>query len=490
MASITSVGTGSGLDLENLITNIINAERAPVQNRLVAREAKVQASISALGNLKSTLADFQTQLGKLKNASAFSARTAVSSDTTLFTASGNNSAELGSYAIDVVQMAKTQKLASANFAGSSSVVGSGTLNIEVGGSTFNVDITAGQNDTVAGIRDAINNAPGNTGVRASLLTVSDGAGGTATKLVLTSTTSGSEGAIRITTTDSDGNDTDNSGLSRLRYDTADPVFDAGDPAFEAGRVTVSSPAQDAIITVDGFEARSSSNVFANTIPGVTLTLLKESDSPDETLSAQLNVSENKSGIKSAIEAFVASYNALNGIFRQLTGTSASSEGRGLLSGDSSINVVQSRLRSLLGSSVEGARGDFNSLSALGISTARDGSISLDNAKLDDALANRFDDLNTLFSGNNGLAGKLDKTISDMIGSGGMFTIRQESLTKQLADIGNQRMQLEARLEKVEARYRSQFSALDILVSQLNQTGDFLTQQLEATAQIINNRRNR
>lgn len=488
MASITAVGTGSGLELESLITSIVNAERAPAETRLAVREAKVQASISALGSLKSSLADFQTALGKLKNTSAFSARTATASDTSLFSATTSSGAELGSYAIDVVQMAKTQKLASGNFAGPSSVVGSGTLNIEVGGSAFNVDITAGVNDSVAGIRDAINNAPGNTSVRASLLTVSDGAGGTATKLVLTSTQPGSEGAIRVSASDADGDDSDNSGLSQLRYDATDPAFDPGDPAYEAGRVTVSSPAQDAIITVDGFEVRSSSNVFANTIPGVTLTILKESGDAEEPASGELKVGENKSGIKGAIEAFVASYNALNGIFRQLTGTDASGESRGLLSGDSSVNLVQSRLRSMLGSTVEGASSDFNSLAALGIKTERDGSISLDGAKLEEALANHFDDLNTLFTGSDGLAGKLDKAVSDMIGSGGMFSIRQESLARQQDDIDNQRVQLAARLEKVEARYRAQFSALDILVSQLNQTGDFLLQQLDATAQIINNNR--
>ncbi len=488
MASITSVGTGSGLQLESLITDILNAEKAPVEARLTTREANVQASISALGNLKSSLSDFQTALGKLKNASAFSSRSTTSSDSTLFSATGSTSAELGSYQIGVVQMAKTQKLASANFASASTVVGNGTLNIDVGGKSFSVEITAGQNDSLSGIRDAINNASGNTGVRASLLTVSDGAGGTATKLMLTSTKSGSDGAIKVSVTDGDGNDTDNSGLSQLRYDAADPAFDPDNGAFEAGRVTVASPAQDAIITIDGFEVRSSTNVFADSIPGVTLTLLKEGTDADEPLSGQLNVTENKSGIKGAIEAFVASYNALNGIFRQLTGTSASGEGRGLLSGDTSVNLMQSKLRSMLGSSIEGAASDFNSLAALGIRTERDGSISLDNAKVEAALANRYEDVSKLFSGSNGLAGKLDSVVSGLVGRGGTFDIRQESLNKQLDDITKQRSALALRLEKVEARYRAQFSSLDILVSQLNQTGDFLTQQLEATAQMINSKK--
>src|SRR5690606_26455198 len=173
--------------------DMLTAEEAPVTTRLNAREAKVQASISALGSLKSSLSDFQTALAKLKEPSAFANRSVTSSNTAAFSATTtttSGSAELGDYAIDVVQLAKTQKLASSNFASASTTVGSGTLSISTGGSSFNINIEAGVNDSVAGIRDAINNAPGNSGVRASLLTVSDGAGGTATKLVLTATESG------------------------------------------------------------------------------------------------------------------------------------------------------------------------------------------------------------------------------------------------------------------------------------------------------------
>jgi flagellar hook-associated protein 2 len=488
MASITAVGTGSGLDLESLVTSIVNAEKVPVETRLAAREAKVQASISALGGLKSTLADFQKAIGKLKDASAFATRSATSSNTSLFSASASSGADLGSYAIGVVQMASPHKLASGNFDGASAVVGSGTLHIASGGSSFNVDIRAGDNDSLSGIRDAINNAPGNNGVRASLLTVSDGDGGTATKLVLTAANSGSEGAISVSVTDADGDDSDGGGLSRLRYDAADPAFDPENPAFEAGRVTVSSPARDAIITVDGFEVRSSTNVFDKTLPGVTLTLLKAGSEGEEGSSeGELTVSENKNGIKGAIEGFIASYNALNGVLRQLTGADASGESRGLLSGDSSIGVVQSRLRSIMGSVIEGAPAGFDSLSALGIRTERDGSISLDGATVDKALADNFEGLNALFTGSNGLAGKLDKAVGDLLGSNGMFAIRQESLDRQLSDIGDQRSQLALRLEKVEARYRAQFSALDILVAQLNQTSDFLTQQLETLNVMGNNR---
>lgn len=484
MAGITAVGVGSGLDLEALITDILNAERTPVKTRLDQQEAQTSATISALGNLKSTLADFQTALGKLKDPSRFNTRTATSSNSELFTATTTSGADLGNYAIEVVQLAKTQKLASGNFASADSVVGHGTLTIGVGDKAFNVDIVAGENDTVAGLRDAINNASGNTGVRASLLTVSDGAGGTATKLVLTADKPGSEGAITVSV-----GDNADAGLSQLRYDAADPAFDPEHPDHNPNGMAVASPAQDAIITIDGFTVTSSTNTFADAINGVTITALKE-PSGDSAGPAQLSITENKAGIKSAVEGFVASYNALMGVMNQLTDYDAATQRRGLLSGDSSVSLIESRLRSVLGSTVEGAPSDFNSLAFLGVSTNRDGTISLDGDKLDKALENRYEDVSALFSGDNGVAGKLDKTIGGLLASGGLFANREESLQKQLDRIDEQREAFSLRLEKIETRYRAQFAALDMLVSQLNSTGNFLTQQLEASAQLINRNNNR
>lgn len=468
--AITSVGTGSGLDLENLIKDIVNAERTPAKNRLDLKATRIEASISALGSLRSTLADFQASLTKLRSASNFSARSALSGDTTLFTATANSSAELGSYRIEVLQMAKASKLASADFSGPTAVVGSGSLTISSGSNSFDVQIDAGVNDTLAGIRDAINNATGNSSVRASILTVSDGNGGTASKLVLTARNSGAANAISVTATgDADGNDTDNAGLSQLA----------------TANLIVVDAAQDARITIDGFEATSTTNTFTNAISGVTLNILKEGSDPLAPLGSSLDVAIDRSGVKSSIEGFVANYNALVTIFNTLTNYDRATNTRGLLSGDASVNVMESRIRAVMASTVDEAATGMNSLAFLGISTNRDGSIALNDQTLTNALNNRFEDLGALFSGDNGIASRLDRLITEFTGAGGIFATRDESLRNQLRDIDAQRDKLNLRLEKIEARYRAQFSALDILVGQLQQTGDFLLQQLEATAQIIN-----
>lgn len=470
--AISSVGTGSGIDLEGLIKDILDAERTPKENSLNLKETTIEAKISALGSIKSTLSEFQTALAKLKSGTLFTSRSAVSSDSSVFTATAAAGTDLGSYAIEVLDLAKTHKLSTnANFATASTVVGNGTLNITVGSSSFDVAITAGSNDTLVGVRDAINNATNNAGVRASILSVGDGMGGTTRKLVLTSTSSGADKAISVAVTgDGDGIDNDNAGLSQLI----------------SANLTQIDPAQNARITIDGFEVTSSTNQFTNAIEGVTLTAVKENpDALGTPFGGTLTVGVDKTGAKSAIEGFVANYNGLVTIFNTLTNYNPADGTRGLLSGDASVSVMESRLRAIMNDTVAEAEEGMNSLAFLGISTNRNGSITLNDSKLSSAVSNRFEDMEALFSGTNGIATRLDKLVTELTGAGGVFSTRESSMREQLSQIDDQRDQLELRLTAIEARYRSQFSALDILVNQLNQTGDFLLQQLEATAQIIN-----
>jgi flagellar hook-associated protein 2 len=474
MASISSLGAGSNLDLESLVTKIIDAEKKPATDRLNLKETTLNSQVSAIGALKSSLSTFQTAFASLKNASTFNTKTAVSSDTTLFTATSTSDAEVGGYTIEVLNLAKANKVASGNFGGPTATVGSGTLNIG-GSAPFSVNITAGVNDTLTGVRDAINNASGNTGVRASLLTVSDGVGGTNTKLVLTSTATGTNGQISVNVTDDDGNNTDSAGLSRLFYVK-------GDAASQLSEV---DPAQDAKITIDGFESTSTTNQFVDAIPGVTITALKGTPADATTpLSGTLTLANDKAGIKKAVEGFVAAFNEYQTIFNKLTDVDSTNNTRGLLTGDSSANVLESRIRNIFSSPVGTAAADFSSLSFLGIATNKDGSLKLDSTKLATALDTRLGDIGKIFTGSEGVAGKLDALVSDALSSDGLVSTRQKTLTDQLKKVDDQRSALDVRLTTLEARYRKQFAALDSLVAQLNSTGTFLTQQLDASAKIV------
>lgn len=465
MATITAAGTGSGLDIENIITKLVEAESVPVQERLALRETEIQAEISAFGSLKSALSDFRKSLANLSSLQGLAARAAKSSNESSFTVSASNTASVGSSQIEVVNLASAHKLIStANFASPDAAVGAGRLTISVGSASFDVDIIGGENNTLAGIRDAINEKVDNSGVTASILTVSDGMGGTVSKLVLSADETGAANAISVAVTgDSDTNDLDNSGLSAFLNANMDQ---AGDPL-------------DALIRVDGYDVTSSDNVLEDAIQGVTITLLEANPGVEETL----DVSINKSAIKENLTLFVENFNALADTLNFLTDYDAETKEAGLLTGDSTVRSIENLLRRTITNAVSELGGTFNSLASIGITTQRDGSLKLDSAKLDKALNGNFDEVAELLGGENGIAKKLDGTLNNILKTGGMISTRNNTFLEQLKDIDSQREKLEMRMTSLEERLRAQYSAMDLIVANLNSTGDYITQQMESISQI-------
>lgn len=471
MATTSALGSGSGLDLATLLTQMITAEKQPQVDLITQKTTQVTTTVSALGALKSAAASFQSALTQLKDAKFFNTHTATSSDTSVFSVAADNSADVGKYSISVLNLASANKIASGNFANPDTVVGTGKLSISVGDSTFDVDITDA-NNTVAGIRDAINNADNNTGVKASILTVSDGAGGTVSKLVLTANDSGAKSQISIAVADSDGNDTDAGGLSQLYYSKAD----AANSQF-----TEVNAALDATITIDGFTATSATNVFNSAIPGVTITANKAAtDANNNPVKADLNVAVDTSSIKTAIQKFVSAYNSYAFTYAQLTSYNKDSGTAGPLLGNSSVGVLATRLRQGMSSTVADLPTDINTLAAIGITTNADGSLKIDDAKLSKALNTRLDDVGKLFSGATGVAVRLDTQLTDALSSKGLFQTTEKTLQSQLDNLKKQAADLDTRMQAREDMYRAQFTALDSLVAQLKQTGNFLTQQLTNT----------
>ncbi|WP_101759933.1 flagellar filament capping protein FliD [Oceanicoccus sp. KOV_DT_Chl] len=480
MASITSVGVGSGLDLEDLITNIVEAERAPTEARLNIQEAETQGSISAFGSLKSTLSAFQDTLSGLTDSANFSSRKATSGNTESFTATSDSSAEIANYNIAVLSLASASKVATnGSFVDPDATVGEGTLTLGfVDGDSFDIAVAA--TDSISDIRDAINNATDNTGITASLLTVDAGLndGSTITELVLTSTSTGEANQITISVDDTgDADDTNDSGLS-LFY------FDGSDPDAVSNQLTNKNTAQDASITVDGFTAYSASNVFDSVIDGISITAVTADENPSDPTSAVLNVAIDTAGVQKEITSFAATYNELIIVLNQLTDYNAETETRGILSSDSSARIIEQQIRRIMSNTVEGAPSDFNSLAYLGFATNQNGTMKLDEDDLSEAISSNFDDLSSIFTGDSGIATQLDDLLESFLQSGGTIDVKENILKEELDTIEDARLSLGYRLEAIEARYRSQFAALDILVAQLNQTGNFLSEQLEATANII------
>jgi flagellar hook-associated protein 2 len=282
--------------------------------------------------------------------------------------------------------------------------------------------------------------------------------------------------------DDDGIHTDDSGLSRFFHDGSNPTDDVGNQMDQV------DAAQNARITVDGFTAYSSTNEFSNVITGVTITALVDDGENGLSLdppSALLDISLDKTKVKSAIEVFLTSYNELILVTNELTDYDPASETRGLLSGDSTLNNLETQVRRIFSNTVKGAAADLSSLSTLGVKTNLNGTVTLDSDLLATVISGQFDDIGALFSGDNGIASQLDSLLNSYLSAGGVFQSRENGFNAELAEVEDERATLEFRLEKIEARLRAQFASLDILVSQFNSTGNFLTQQLAAAADIIN-----
>jgi len=449
MAAITSAGIGSGLDIEGLVSKLVSAEGQPATLRLNQKEAVLQANLSAYGNLKSALSTFQTSVQGLTDSSVFQSRKSSSSNDDLFTVSATSSAVAGSFSIKVDQLAQAAKLRSVDFTSDTEVVGAGSLAIGLGTDSFN--ITVGANTTLAGIRDAINQAADNPGISASLIKVDSG-----TQLVLTSSKVGAANTITIAATDSDAGD--GKDLTRLSTANFTPV----------------QPAQDSVIYVDQQKVTRDSNSLTDVISGVTITLKKADTNTTGTLTVDLD----KDSVKSKVNDFVKAYNSLTSTIQSLSSYDSSTKQGGPLFGDAATRSIQNQLRQILSNPVEGAT-SFSTLAEIGIKTNKTGQLEVDSAKLDSVIASDFDAVSKLFSSTDGIAKRFDTALTSYLSSTGSLTSSVDGINTEIKGINSQRDKLNLRLTSVEARYRKQFTAMDTLISQLKTTSSFLTQQLNS-----------
>lgn len=463
MSTLTSLGIGSGLDINKMVSDLVSAERQPASDRLDSRAKQYNQKLSAYGALQSAVSVFNESVQGLKDAGKFVQRTASSGDSAIFTASATADAQPGNYSVEVVHKAQAQKLISAGDAGWSNdtVIGTGTLDISAGGSSFSVDVNA-DNNTLAGIRDAINSADGNSTVTASIIQVDDSSGNTESRLVLTAKKPGTDNAISVAVSgDGDGNDSDTAGLSALRYDAT------------ASNLSENQAAVDAEITVDGQTATRSSNTITDVIPGVTIDLKDTSAGNAETLT----VKNNTGAVKSAIQDMVKGYNALVKTLGSLTKYDADTGDAGILLGDAVARGLETQTRQGLMDPVDGLDGSIQSLVDLGISVGDNRQLSIDSEKLDKALSNNLDSVKTLFTSDNGVGTRLDRITDAYIGKDSVIQNRTDGLQSRLSDIADARSALDRRMSNLKQRYLDQFIAMDQIVAQMNSTQDRLTQGL-------------
>lgn len=443
---IISSGVGSGLDIASLVQQLVEAERRPTENRLNNQQARASAELSALGQYRGALASLQTVLSDLGDDSIFGAVVAKASSDEHFSVSAAAGAAAGRYEIEVEQLAQAHRLASGAYADSETVVGTGSLTISLAGEAISIDIDAA-NSSLAGIRDAINAAPDNPGISASLIHVDDGV-----RLILTGNRTGAEQQIRVTAV--------GAGLDALSYDPG--VLE---------NLSELDAAQDAQILVDDFRASSSSNVFDEVIEGVTLTVKAASAGASD----ELNVSRNDAAIVAGIEKFVARFNNLASTVTNLTRVDAQGSGS-VLTGDAMLRGGSNRLRSLLGREI--GEGSINTLAQLGISFDAQARLKIDSEVLSAAVNDDLPAVANFFAGDDGLVTRVDSVIDSLIDSDGLIDNRETGLEASLERIGDRREALDRRIAAVEARYQAQFAALDSLIAQLRSTSDYLGTQLQ------------
>lgn len=453
MGTVSSSGIGSGIDIESLVTKLVAAEGAAKKQALQVQGTTVQAQISAYGKLKSSLATLQTAAATLKDPAVFRSRSASVADATVLGATASSTAAPGTYNVEVVRLAKGAKLSSGPLAGPTTAVGTGTLTLTTGGNTFAVEI-ASTNNTLAGIRDAINAAKDNTGVAATIVTANDGA-----RLVLTSTKTGVASAIKVTQSGGDG------GLAQLVYDPGNGVTN----------LTSLQAAQDARVIVDGFTFDSASNSVTGALDGVTFDL-KNTTATGVTTAVTVNIENSKAA--GAVSGFVTAYNQVVGSLRAMGAYDSATKTGGVLLGDSLLRGALGGLRSLLGSASDGLQGNaFTALVDIGVTTNLDGTLKADTAKINAAVAKDSAAFQRLFTDPAGFGTRLDALVQTYTKSGGLIDSRTGGLETTLKDLGSRATALDESLAAYETRIRAQFTAMDSLVAQLKQTGANLVSSL-------------
>ncbi|BBL59948.1 flagellar filament capping protein FliD [Methylomonas koyamae] len=461
MSIVSSTGLGSGIDIQSLVTQLATAETQPQLNAIQRHRDTASARLSGLGTLKSALSDFQTAINALKDGSAFRAHTSSSSDESKLKITADAYAATGTYSLEITQLAKAKKaVANVEFTGGvTSALNSGTLSFSAAsGDSFDITVDS-SNNTLEKLRDAINKADGNTFVSASIVNVDNATHtGTVSKLVLTAKNTGTASGFTVSGTD-DGTIGGNVSLSQL----SDANLD------------IKTPAQDAVISIDGQVATRSSNSITDVLPGVTLNLAAQTE---VNTPVTINVGIDNDAIANSINAFVTAYNKLNSTVKNLGkyggSTDGSGSGNGALIGDSTLRYVATQIRQNTTGTVSSASGNFNSLAMIGVSIDKAGVMSLDSAKLKTALAANFQSVSDVFSSTDGVATRLAGKLSGLLQSGGSIDSQQTSLNKTISKLDDQKDDVNVRFQRVQAALQKQFIAMDSAVGQFKSTGSFLT----------------
>lgn len=458
MPLITSAGVGSGLDLESIISASVAAENTPKMNAFADKEESIQVELSSLGEVKSAMSKLQDTIEKLADLDNFNKRIAnikqpTSDDGDLISVTPTSDITPGNFNIEVVELAQGSRAISnaSLFSSTDDVVSAsgGTLSFAAGDKSFDLTLDAGA--TLADLRDAINNSDDNFGVTANIINT-----GTESKLVLTSSVSGTGNDLVITN--------DNAEL-----DNVSTVANAGGAGGLA--IAIDDQAKDAVIKVDGIEITNDTNTFKDAVQDMTIVAKRQSVDGE---TAKLSVEYDKEGAIKLIDELVANYNNLIGQIGFQTRIGKP------LNGDSTIRSFDSQLINALSTELVNA-GPFTSIFDIGLGIDKEGYLEKSSLvrSLNEAMDENFDDIGMAFAGENGLAKQLETLLENYTDSDGIMKQRENNLNQQLDDLEDDVANHEYRMESLEARLREQYAGLDVLIAQMQSTQSYLSAQLSS-----------
>lgn len=477
MADVNFGGLATGLPTDDLVKSLMAVERKPIE-RLEARKEQETIRLKAYGQLNSKLDTLRSAVRDLSFTSGVrTTKVQLSSEETI--SASSSGARNGNYTVAVAQLAQVQKSVTTGVSSDSDkILGTGTVTI--GGKTINV---TSNNNSLQGLMASINSVSGDTGVTASI--INDGKGTKNYHLVLT------------------GKDASTS------FSFANDLHDAENKQINFAASNVRS-AQQAKAYVDGIEVVSNSNTLTGVIAGVTINLNKTSAlispaagaNPPVYESTNLDVVSDDEALKEKLSTFVSSYNAvMEWIVSGYRDTSETAKSKtdatdtktteeeslaDYLRGDATVNDVKRKLQSTLSDAVNGS-GSLKILSEIGISTTADGTLAQNSNKMDSTLATKFDDVVKLLAGDDtssGVMKKFNSLLVDMTSStDGMYANKKERYNSTSKNLDLQISQKETFMTKIETRIRAQFNSMELLVSNLNSQGDYLTQQMDLLANL-------
>lgn len=461
MAGISSTGIGSGLDVQSIVSQQVALESKPLE-KLQTKDTSLNSEISTWGVINSQLSALQDASQKLMNPSSWNTRALKSSNDDAVTGTAAEGATVGSFAVNVTQLAQAQSTRMASAIPATDTFSAGRLDISLGdgssfGSAISVDISDG--DSLSAIASKINGTA-NAGVTATV--IKTGAG---EQLVMRSNSTGVAMGFKVEAFDGGGAAiTNGTGLGALAYNDG----------VSTGGMTLTQAGMDATATIEGIAVTSASNTLTDAVPGLTLNL-------QQTGTSTVTVSNDTKPAKDAIDGFVEAYNTIVSNLNSLTKYDSSTKTAGPLQGDSTAVGLLNTLTNMVGAT--GPAGtSYSRMSDVGLELQRDGTLSTNTTKLTAALANPAD-LKTFFSDvgttntDTGMARRFYDYAFGATGFDGLVTSRSNALQQAVSRNQTDMERMQARIDRTEERLYKTYSALDTQMASLTATNNFITQQI-------------